>query len=261
MIISSKRLQFGEGRKIYTLYLDASGDPGWCQPYGNSDTKWYVLGGLALETNFIEDVDKGVRTILAEYSDLAGNVIPELKYSALNSGNPDYYYNCLEGFQRKRMADDVVSLLLESEPTLFAIAVNKNAHCRQYINPYDPNLLAWRFMATKYDKFLTGKSDSGFMYMDKEDTRTNRDFDKLIADARENGIFLKGSSGKYNDGPNSNLTSIKDIDFSNSEESPGIQLADFCAHIVWRSVERNQGNRFAEIRKLFDTFGIKRWPY
>jgi hypothetical protein len=250
---------------MYTLYLDASGDPGWCPPYGKSNTAWYVLGGLVLETNFIEDVEVGVKEILDEYSDLTGHVIPELKYSALIAGNPDYNYNYLEGIQKKNMADDVLSLIQEHRPTLFSVSVNKNEHYRRYTTPHDPNLLAWRFMATRFDKFLISNSDTGFMFMDAEDTRTNRDFGILIEDARRSGIFLSGMHGAYNTGPNSRLDSIIGFDFVNSEKSPGTQLADFCAHIVWRHVERNQGNRFDQIKGLFEPQngtmrGFKKWP-
>ncbi|MEI2763321.1 hypothetical protein [Methanothrix soehngenii] len=71
---------------MYTLYLDASGDPGWCPPDGKSNTAWYVLGGLILETNLIDDMDTGVKDILEEYSDLAGHVIPERKSRRLLLG-------------------------------------------------------------------------------------------------------------------------------------------------------------------------------
>lgn len=251
---------------MYTLYLDASGDPGWCPPHGYSNTKWYVLGGLVLETNFVEDMDAGVKDILKEYSDLAGHVIPELKYSALIAGNPEYNYNYLEGIQKKQMADDVISLIQECEPTLFSVAVNKDDHYHRYKTPHDPNLLAWRFMATRFDKFLINNSDTGFMFMDAEDTRTNRHFGVLIEDARKQGVFLTGFNSAYNNGQNSKLDSIKGVDFINSVQSPGTQLADFCAHIVWRHVERDQGNRFHQIKDLFESrngnmLGFKKWPY
>ena len=251
---------------MYTLYLDASGDPGWCPPNGKSNTAWYVLGGLILETNLIEDMDTGVKDILEEYSDLAGHVIPELKYSALIAGNPEYNYNYLEGIQKKHMADDVLSLIQEHEPILLSVAVNKNEHYHQYSKPHDPNLLAWRFMATRFDKFLTDRSDTGFMFMDAEDTRTNRDFGILIEDARKQGIFLTGMNSVYNNWSNSKLDSIKGFDFVNSEISWGTQLADFCAHITWRYVERGQGNRFNQIKDYFysrngNAYGFKRWPY
>lgn len=250
---------------MYTLYLDASGDPGWCPPYGNSNTAWYVLGGLILETDFIDDMDAGVKEILKEYSDLAGHIIPEIKYSALIAGNSKLNYNYLEGIQRKQMADDVLSLIQEHDPVLFSVAINKNEHYCQYITPHDPNLLAWRFMVTKFDKFLKAKSDTGFMFMDAEDTRTNRDFNILIEDAKSKGVFLKGMNSIYNNWSNSKLDSLRGFDFVNSEISPGTQLADFCAHITWRYVERGQGNRFDQIKDYFyscngNVYGFKRWP-
>lgn len=250
---------------MYTLYLDASGDPGWCHPHGNSNTSWYVLGGLILETNSIDSVDSGVKDILREYSEVAGHIIPELKYSALISGNPEYNYNHLQSIERKRMADDILSLLGYCAPTLLSVAVNKKEHHDKYAQPHDPNLLAWRFIATRYDKFLIRNSDHGYMFMDSEDTRTNRDFSTLIKDARENGIFLRGFNSAYNNGPNSTLGRLEGVGFISSEKSPGIQLADFCAHIVWRYVERDQGNRFNQIKNLFDSrngniYGFKRWP-
>jgi hypothetical protein len=71
-------------------------------------------------------------------------------------------------------------------------------------------------MATRFDKFLIKNSDTGFMFMDAEDTRTNRDFGILIEDARKQGVFLTGFNSAYNYGPNSKLDSIKGVDFINS---------------------------------------------
>ena len=33
---------------MYTLYLDASGDPGWPTPFGKSPLIYYVMAGIAL---------------------------------------------------------------------------------------------------------------------------------------------------------------------------------------------------------------------
>lgn len=224
-----------------------------------------MLGGIAIEDSLIGPINTGVSDIIAKYSEIAGCTIVELKYSALIAGNGDFGYDCLTGLQRRDMANEVFDLILEYNPPLFATAVHKNKHHEKYKDPHDPLSLSFRFTVTKYDKFLNRNGDSGKIFMDSESPQAKRALKGLIENARINGIFLNGASGRYSSGPNSKLPSLlNNLDFSTSENSPGIQLADFCSHTVWRKYERNQDRRFSQIQNLFQSeIGVSRlkeWP-
>ena len=251
---------------MYTLYLDGSGDPGWCSPYGTSNTTWYVLGGVAINDSMSMPVNMRVSEIIRKYSEIAGTPIKELKYSALIAGNKDYGYDRLTRLQRRDMANEVFDLILEYELALFATAIHKNRHYEIYSNPFDPLLLSFRFTVTRYDKFLVENNEKGKIFMDSEAPPMITNLKALVKDARNRGIFLSGASGRYDDGPNSKLPSLlNNLDFNNSENSPGIQLADFCSHTVWRKYERTQENRFSQIQDLFHSSAgisrLKQWPY
>jgi hypothetical protein len=251
---------------MYTLYLDGSGDPGWCSPYGTSNTTWYVLGGAAINDSANVAINMGVADIIKKYSQIAESPIKELKYSALIAGNKDYGYDRLTRPQRKDMANEVFDLILEYEPALFATAIHKNRHYEKYSNPFDPLLLSFRFTVTRYDKYLVENMDKGKIFMDSEAPSATKALKALIEDAKISGIFLNGVSGQYEAGPNSKLPSLlNNLDFNTSENSPGIQLADFCSHAVWRKYERAQGDRFSTIQYLYNSSTgisrLKQWPY
>lgn len=251
---------------MYTLYLDGSGDPGWYPPYGTSELKWYVLGGVAIDDSMIDPINEDVSDIISKYSQLAECPIKELKYSALIAGNKDYGYDQLTKLQRKQMADEVFHLIHEYRPPLFATAIHKNEHYEKYRTPHDPLLLSFRFTVTKFDKFLAENNENGMIFMDSESLQVKKSMKAIIEEARIDGIFLRGANSQYNDGPNSKLFALtNNLDFNVSENSPGIQLADFCSHAVWRNFERAQGGRFSQIQYLFQSSNngatrLVQWP-
>ena len=113
---------------------------------------------------------------------------------------------------------------------------------------------------------MVENNEKGKIFMDSEAPPMITNLKALVKDARNRGIFLSGASGRYDDGPNSKLPSLlNNLDFNNSENSPGIQLADFCSHTVWRKYERTQENRFSQIQDLFHSRAgisrLKQWPY
>jgi len=213
------------------------------------------------ESAWIVAHDK-VRSLLAKYLPGVPVFARELRYSQLISGSPPY--DKLSGNERKALADEAFQLILELKPVLFAAAIDKVAHKAEWgYNAIAPNVWALQLIAPRFRKYLVRIDARGIFVMDAEERRKDAKLKELIQNARQQGIVLTSS---YN--PlltNTNLPRlIETVIFVNSDESPGIQLADFAGHAVWRHFERNQSDRFNQIRPLFDRlggveYGLKIW--
>ncbi len=256
---------------MFLLYLDASGDVGWCPPHGGSRTQYYVLGGLALREERWPDAFKGVNEIVE------GHLRPkkgfkkllwsprsvELKYSALVHGSGPY--DGLKDVEKKALADDVFNLIKSLRPTLFAIVVNKVKHKKKYGDrAFRPDHIGVRFIAPRFQKFLVRRRSYGMMLMDREQAPRERRLKKIIQDARAYGIVLQSPLDPYRTDTNLSRV-VEDIAFLDSKESRLIQLADFVAHTVWVKHQWRRKDRFNQISPLFDSYqgrayGIREWP-
>ncbi len=246
---------------MHLLYLDASGDSVWPPPYGPSPNRWYVLLGLSLEENAWIQAHEKTTSLLRKF---LPSVTPrELKYSALIAGAPPY--EKLSRLQRKELADAVFGLILELKPVLFAAAIDKLSHKRQYGgNAYSPHVWALQLIAPRFHKYLDRIKALGIFVMDAEERKRDTMLKELIQDAREQGIVLKTPYRPLL--TNTNLPRIiESVLFAKSDDSPGLQLADFAGHAVWRHFERKQSDRYNQIYRLFDenmgeVYGLRVWP-
>jgi len=232
--------------------LDASGDPGWPQPHGKSSTEWYVLGGLSFEEQLWDQANASVEQVLSRYfpSQRLGK---ELRYTRLHAGAPPY--DQLTQAQRKQLADDVFNLVLNLKPVLFAVAINKSQHKNRYADrTILPDVLALRFIAPRFHKYLERIKGRGIFVMDEEERQREKRMRQLIAESKEYGIMLKSPLRPFL--IDTRLPRIVEgIMFVSSKDSPAMQLADFCTHSVWLHFEEGKTSRFKG-----ETYGLKTWP-
>jgi len=248
---------------MHFLYLDASGDPGWCPPVGKSSTKWYVLLGLSLEESVWEKAHQKTKEIVNAHLPILLTNLRELKYSSLLAGAPPY--DQMTPLQRRNMGDDLFALILDLKPVLFAAAIQKEKHRALYgANALSPSTWALQLIAPRFHKYLLRIDARGIFIMDAEETKKNGKLKELIQTAREHGIVLKSSFHPFF--TDTKLPRIiESVLFEDSRESPGLQLADFCCHAVWKNFERSMSQRFNQIYPLFDNhngvvYGLKVWP-
>lgn len=241
-----------------TLYLDESGDPGWRPPRGKSATKYFVLGGLALDAATENVAQNRVGDLLTRYlgAPPAGEVY-ELRFSDLYARRGPY--RSLTLAQAQQMEADVISLLLGLNPILFATAVDKDRHQAKYgLRAYHPKEMALAGTCHRFQMTLAAMSAFGSVTMDEEQFRKDARLRQMIHDSRQTGLIFRGSSyqPRYDGRP----TRINgSVNFSPSELSTGIQLADFCAGVVWRKYERAEDARFNLIEPLFYRVGNRRY--
>ena len=239
----------------YTLYLDSTGESGWNPPYGKSKNRFYVVAGLAITPESNLEAYREVDRILRKYIPTQEWSSPkfELCYHHLIRGKG--VYHSLSHPQRKAMADEVFDLILSLKPILFATVIDKPALKGRYgINAYDPKLLAIRATIHRFAMSLKRENAVGTVIMDAEEYRKDHLIQEMVRTFKKNGIIIRGFT--YQPMYIERIARIIDtISFTASDESSGIQLADFCARTTWQHYEKNQSRRFQQLSPLWDRVG------
>jgi len=237
----------------YTLYLDTTGDPGWCAPFGKSPVQHYVVGGLALTSDADLKANEEVNRILVKYLGSAtwrGYKL-ELCYHDLIRGK--HQYEGLEHPQRLAMANEVFDLLLELKPVLFATVVKKIRMKERYgIHAYDPKIYGIQATMHRFAMFLKRQTNGiGNVMMDTEEYRKDHLLQEMVRTFKATGIVIRGSDyqPRYEERLDRILNTIA---FSDSNLSIGIQLADVCCRSIWQHYERGKSNRFNQLAPLWN---------
>jgi len=243
--------------KSYNLYLDSSADPGWNPPYGRSRLRFYVVGGLALTAESDLHAYHETDRILKRYIPAVEWRSPkfELCYHHLLRGKG--IFSTLTHAQRLAMANDVFDLILTLKTPLFASVVDKLRLKQKYgVEAYDPKLLGIRATIHRFSMFLESRSAVGNVTMDSEEYRKDHKIQEMVRTFKRTGIIIRGFlyNPMYTDRIGRVLNTIN---FTDSNMSPGIQLADFICRTTWQHYERSKSQRFKQISPLWNRDGTR----
>lgn len=238
-----------------TLYLDTSGDPGWPSPYGKSRVNWYIVAGMALTPNQDQIAQIEICNILGKYIDeKVRNTYPEhnyeIHYHDIIFGQN--IYSSLEDFERKNLSDEIFNLLNILKPKLFATAINKTQLKRVYgLRAIYPRSLGTRATIHRYSMFLERVNQIGYMVIDEEEYRKDKELKSMIHESRRKGITLRGEN--YQPFLENKLKNIlNNISFTPSHQSAGLQLADVCSRVTMSHFEKNKSIRFNQLEQFWD---------
>jgi hypothetical protein len=237
----------------YTLYLDSCGDPGWVRPNGESTVKYYVVAGLALTSVADMKADQEVNRLLTEYipNAEAQGFKREICYHHLIRGKDQYEE--LEPARRFAMSNEIFDLLPQLNPVLFATVVNKVRMKERYgIRAYDPKVYAIQATIHRFAMFLKRQTNGiGNVVMDAEEYKKDRLLQEMVRTFKRTGIVMRGYD--YQPRFEEKLDRILNtIAFCDSDLSPGIQLADVCSRTTWQYFEHKLGNRYGQLKSLWN---------
>ena len=234
----------------YNLYLDASGDPGWTEPWGKSPLRYYVMAGIALTPEMNHIAQEDVERILNKYIpwNIRSQYPPEqfeLHYEPLAGGRGIYKH--LQPIERKNMADEVFDLISRLNPILFASVVDKTEMKIRYgAGAFNPTRYAIRSTIDRFCFFLNRIKGLGSVVIDEEEYKKDKALREMIHSFRSSGMTITGFT--YNPSRTNKLERILNtVSFSPSEMSAGIQLADFISRGTWLHFERGKSNRFHQL--------------
>lgn len=241
-----------------TIYLDASGDQAWTYPFGRSLTEWYVVAGLVVTPGQDHKASLETARILKKYiSEDSRNQFPdkyyEIHFNDIINGNNIYNLNA--GFpreKRREMADEILELILDINPILFATAINKKQLKYVYGQiAYNPKSLAIRATIHRFSIFLERENRIGSVIIDSEEYIKDKELQSMVHGFRRFGITIRGN--RYNPMYENRLKNVlNNISFTPSHLSPGIQLADVCSKCTMLHFERGKSNRFNQLSALWD---------
>jgi len=239
----------------HTLYLDASGDPGWPRPFGKSPLQHYVMAGIALTPYADHIAHVETDRILKKYiPESQRRLYPpdkyELHYHPLHAGRD--LYSHLTHKQRLLMANEVFSLIDSLDPVFFASVVDKLKLKRKYgIRAHHPTQYALRSIIDRFCKYLERNDEIGAVYLDEEEYKKDKTLRQMVHEFRRKGTAIRGFY--YSPSDVNHLERILNaISFTPSEMSPGTQLADFLSRTTWLHFERKKSRRFNQL-KHWDT--------
>lgn len=252
------------------LYVDSSGDDGWPIPHGKSSCRHHVTVGLSIDSGKWSGVANQTQAAFTKYFPDPANRPKEFHYTELVGGKGTYRQ--LSGSERKSLADDVLRIIINAAPTLFAVVVKKDEHYIKYLtargsNAERPGMIGVTFLIPRFNMFLLRNHEVGCMVLDCENLKKDRRLQYEIQRMRVEGAIR---SGPFSIQPFFYQTHFENVIescfFVPSELSPGIQLADFCAYSIWTKFEHGRQFRYNQLYRFFDRtpqgtrVGLKMWP-
>lgn len=162
------------------LYMDASGDPGEHQVGKNS--RDYVLCGLACTPGIVQSVARQFDPIKNTPFLAKGLQPPEkLHYWELINNREPY-----KQIDRKKLADDIFSLIIKSKFDLLGVTFNKVKCSRRPVVDH-----ALEAMTMRFQTYLEKHNDVGILFLIEKMNMFKKLFKNYFMILREGGLDLR----------------------------------------------------------------------
>lgn len=219
---------------MYLLYLDESGDPnGW------HDQNHFALGGVAVYEGQIYNLTKQMNGIQASFFP---DISVPIAFHTTDVRQGKGRFRKISKKERQRILDEICQLIASTRfPNLilFATAMHISAvkdHEQVLHDTFQD--ICQRFNTLLMRQYKLGYPEKGLLIID----RAHQDrYRTLLANFQRSGTDY-GYLGNVVDIPY----------FASRHDTRMLQLADFCAHSVFRYYERGDANYFNKILPRFD---------
>lgn len=229
-----------------TLYVDGSGHPDWRPPHGKGDSGWYTAGGIILTPRQDLAVREGIERVLNRYvPDEARRARPPGEYElhlAVMLSNSGLYRKISAGVVGE-MISGVYRLLVRVNPTFLAASVNKTSPtAAQKESQLMPKELAERSLVHEFSAYLSQHDKIGHIIYDYDKPKPMDRMQEFFWRYRKegSGAYRLGDVGRFE-----NI--LNNIIGCRSHYSPGLQLADFVAHSVWKRREKDVDQYYSRL--------------
>lgn len=219
---------------MYLLYLDESGDP----------TSWeiqnhFVIGGVAIHEGQVYQLTRQLDAIQAGF--FPGITVP-IPFHAADIRTGHGRFRGIDLDSRLRLLDDVYQVISTARfPNLIVFATSMHISAAQNAGQVLRDTfedVCERFNKMLVRQFNLGHPDKGLLIIDRAHEQRYRE---LLAQ-----FHSAGTTHGY-------LGNIVDIPyFAGRRDTRMIQLADFCAHAVFRYYENRDTTYFNQVLPRFD---------
>jgi hypothetical protein len=213
---------------------------------------YYVLSAVCLPSKGLHTVYQKIRNEVSNLC-LEGADRPigqgfEIKARDVATGS---------GYWRahKKERDKIRNIMLTAPKkcggTAFVVVIDKQAHLNRYVNPSDPYLLSLRFIFERLQMYLREIDDHGICIYDQNERIANA-LQSTAADLIREGSELSYFDRFYELVVTESLQIDRIIEFSlsRSENSIGLQIADFFATMTYTYVKDGKPSRCSWWDKL-----------
>ena len=147
------------------------------------------------------------------------------------------------------------AVIKNSSPILFATAINKSQLKRTYgQNAYEPRALAIQSTIHRFAMHVETNQQLVTVVVDEE-YKKDKEIRKTIHQLRRYGA---SKGGDYQPQHDSKLERVLNaVNYSPSEMSAGIQLADVCSGSIWSHFEKQKSHRYEQLKPLFNRVGSR----
>ena len=222
------------------LYIDASGDPG---VYDHANSLYYIVGGVALSERDWKTISKLFESTVGKY--FPGGSLLEIHTKDLFAGRPPF-----DKIDNKALISDLIEFLRKSHTSLFGMAIHKDEFLVEGLGtPNDVVPRAIEEIVNRFHLFLQNRRENGIIVSDASaegfDTRIRTLYEYF---RRQGTHFVR-------------LEKIVDtIFFTPSQTAMGIQLADFVAYSIKRSLVDKDDSMFKPISFRFGQHNFRIIP-
>lgn len=223
---------------MYIVFIDESGQPGGYDPESkalkNGATKYFVLSGFMIDGNELINIQQKLNQIKIKYN---LSIDTEAKwnssYNSLNMTLEEYI----------NYKKDVCEIIAENKNSVVGIIMDKEKCYKEKkiikdhndLYAYSLNLLMERFCMEITERHGRDTDVPVILFTDSRKNDNNNKLDKELQIAYRRA---KQIGTKYIGFPNFS----ESIVFVDSQYSSGVQLADFCAGVIFRKFENNNSD-------------------
>ena len=206
------------------------------------DQPFYVLAAALFDMVRVQEMFSSLqaeieRIRLKEISGTLGRGM-EIKARDVDAGSG---YWSLHPEHRAKVRKIMLSAPAKYGGTVFIVIINKQLHFEQYVTPEDPSLLALQFLLERIQIPLQREDDRVICVCDQ-----NRSYEPKIVEAVES-LAAEGSMIFYHSRvldqfvqKRISFPEILEFHFGQSQNSVGLQIADFIARVTysWRKRDK-----------------------
>lgn len=212
---------------VYLIYVDESGS--------SAREPIQITAAVVVRDNLWHAIESSMEAIMQDY--ILEQDWDAFEFHACDLYQGHGYFENWDRSVRHEILTRILKVLTDYELPVVYGGVDKPRLRTKYIHPADPNDLAFLLCAERVERWFvaTAGEESGMFIADE--TKARKEMKVSVKLYRKIGIPLGIRDER--------LEHIIDtIHFADSQETFGIQLADFCAYFIKRASTRQKDSEF-----------------
>ena len=244
------------------IFLDESGNSkSW---KSDKEQRFYVLAAYIVDAHLYIDSLDGIRAQIAALPPCA-KMPPlgqgyEIKGSSIANGSPPWKK---DNESRNKVRDLMLNFPSRNDGRICLCVIDKQRHLDKYTEPNPPHELALQFVLERVHSYQSENELTGLCIYDQ-----CKHLDSALH--KQSCDLIRDGSRIYNSNKVLNVNSIKEFYLGSSENSLGLQVADFYASFTYHFFKKElprEAFYWKDIRKhifslngKFMGIGLKVWP-